>query len=77
MGKKVGKGECWDLAAGALNEVSAKWESPYEFGNEINDKNEIVFPGDIIQFEGVKLVYPSKSWKSSQNTPQSFIKVLK
>ncbi len=64
MGKKVGKGECWDLAASALNEASAKWESPYGFGKEINDKKEIVFPGDIIQFEGVKLVYPDKSWKS-------------
>lgn len=63
MNKKVGKGECWDLAAEALNSSGAKWSPPYAFGKELNDKKDIVYPGDIIQFEKVKLVYPDESWK--------------
>lgn len=63
MGKKVGKGECWDLAAEALNSSGAKWSPPYEFGKKLNDKKDVIIPGDIIQFENVKLVYPDGSWK--------------
>jgi hypothetical protein len=76
MGKKVGKGECWDLAADALNEVAAQWTSPYEFGKIIDNKKDIVFPGDIIQFEGVKLVYPDKSWKSFPKHTAIIYKVI-
>lgn len=54
---KVGTGECWDLAAEALKSVNASWNMPYNFGREINYKIEPVFPGDIIQFEGVQLNY--------------------
>jgi len=54
MGKKVGRGECWDLAADALKLVGAKWDGNYKFGIKINPKEECVFPGDIIQFEGVR-----------------------
>ena len=55
--KKVGSGECWDLAAEALNKVNAKWDGNTKFGKEINYKKECVYPGDIIQFEGVILKY--------------------
>lgn len=54
---KVGTGQCWDLAAEALKSVNATWNMPYDFGREINYKIEPVFPGDIIQFEGVQLNY--------------------
>jgi hypothetical protein len=54
---KVGTGECWDLAAEALKIVDASWDMKYDFGREINYKKEIVFPGDIIQFENVILKY--------------------
>jgi hypothetical protein len=57
IGKKVGKGECWDLAAEALNSASAKWDGNYGFGKEVNYKKDCVYPGDIIQFEGVILKY--------------------
>ena len=53
IGKKVGKGECWDVAAEALNTSGAKWDGNYKFGKEINYKTDCVYPGDIIQFEGV------------------------
>jgi len=57
IGKKVGKGECWDVAAEALNTVGAKWDGNYKFGKEVNYKKDCVFPGDIMQFEGVTLKY--------------------
>jgi hypothetical protein len=55
--KKVGTGECWDLASEALQSVNAKWDMKYKFGKEINYKKEPVYPGDIIQFENVVLNY--------------------
>lgn len=53
MGKRVGHGECWDLAAEALNTAKADWDGLYGFGKEV--KPEEAMPGDIIQFEGVLL----------------------
>jgi hypothetical protein len=60
LGKKIGKGECWDLAAQALNTVHAQWDKNYIFGKEINVASECIYPGDIIQFEGVELEYEKK-----------------
>ena len=67
IGKKVDKGECWDLAAQALNSVDAKWDKKYVFGEEINAKKECVFPGDIIQFEGVKISYEENGTYYKEN----------
>jgi len=55
--KKVGRGECWDLAAEALNEVGAKWNHKYNYGTRIEPEITAVLPGDIIQFEGVNLAF--------------------
>lgn len=57
IGKKVGHGECWDLAAQALNLNQASWDHKYAYGREINPAKECVYPGDIIQFEGVVLKF--------------------
>lgn len=57
MGKKVGRGECWDLAKEALDEAQAKWTPPYEFGMQIDHLAEPVLPGDVVQFKNVKLKY--------------------
>ena len=57
--KKVGRGECWDLAQYVLDETGAEWDHMYQYGRLINPKKECVFPGDIIQFENVKV-----RWKS-------------
>ncbi len=57
MKKKVGRGECWDLAAEALNKIEAKWDGNSKFGKEVNYKKECIYPGDIVQFEGVVLKY--------------------
>jgi hypothetical protein len=54
IGKKIGRGECWDLAAQALNQVGASWDGQYNFGRIINHKKDNIYPGDIIQFNKVK-----------------------
>jgi len=61
LNKKVGRGECWDLAAQGLNKIGATWDKNYGFGKEIDPKKECVYPGDIIQFEGVKIEYQKKN----------------
>ena len=55
MGKKIGRGECWDAAELALNKVGAEWDGLYVFGREIDVKTECIQPGDIVQFENVQL----------------------
>jgi len=57
IGKKVDRGECWDLAAEALETVGANWNHQYKFGQLLNLETDSVYPGDIIQFERVKLKY--------------------
>jgi len=56
LNKKVGRGECWDLASYALNNVGAKWNGLYVYGRKLMP-GECLQPGDIIQFENVKLKY--------------------
>ena len=54
-GKKIDKGECWDLAFRALEYAEAKLIDTYVFG-EVVKKNSTVYAGDIIQFENVVLI---------------------
>lgn len=53
--KRVGSGQCWDLAEAALNFANADWSAPYNFGDEIERKKTPLLAGDIIQFEKVQL----------------------
>jgi hypothetical protein len=55
IGKKVDRGECWDLAAIPLKENNAKWDGFMNFGRKIDYKKEGILPGDIIQFENVQI----------------------
>lgn len=57
IGKKVDRGECWDLANQALKLVGADWNKEYIYGNKIDPYKDKVFPGDLIQFENVKVQY--------------------
>jgi hypothetical protein len=57
ISKKVGRGECWDLAAQALESAGASWDHAFKFGNEVVPGKECIYPGDIIQFNGVELRY--------------------
>lgn len=74
-GKKVGKGECWDLAKEALNAAGAIWTPPYEFGKELT-KRDFVLAGDIIQFEKVKIIYPDNAWKELPHHTAIIYKVI-
>lgn len=53
--KKVGRGECWDLAQYVLDETEAEWDHFEMYGRLVDPKKECIYPGDIIQFEKVKL----------------------
>lgn len=55
--KKVGRGECWDLAAQALNSIEAQWDGQYRYGDRVVPYKDCIYPGDIIQFKGVKVKY--------------------
>jgi hypothetical protein len=57
IGKKVDRGECWDLAHQALSQNQAMWDWAYEYGQLIDPLKEIVYPGDLIQFEKVEVKY--------------------
>jgi hypothetical protein len=62
MGKKVDRGECWDLAAAALKHAGAHLDlssqkTIYDFGQLIDPKREAVYAGDIVQFENVTVEY--------------------
>jgi hypothetical protein len=60
LSKKIGRGECWDLAAQALNKVGATWDKNYVFGREVDIKKDCIYPGDVIQFEGIEIEYEKK-----------------
>jgi hypothetical protein len=63
--KKVGRGECWDLAAEALNQAGAKWDGLLEFGKRVDPETDVIYPGDIIQFEKVQTKYQVGNMKYS------------
>lgn len=56
LGKKVDRGECWDLAKYVLEKTECEWDGMYKFGRELSS-DECVMPGDIIQFKNVKIKY--------------------
>lgn len=56
MGKKVYRGECWDLAKYVLDETGSKWDGLYEYG-KLLPKGACLMPGDIIQFKNVNIQY--------------------
>jgi hypothetical protein len=57
IGQQVDRGECWDLANQALNQNNAKWNGEYVYGKPIDPEKDEVYPGDMIQFEKVKVKY--------------------
>lgn len=68
IGKKIERGECWDLANSALNYANAKWEAPFNFGTKIDYKRENLLPGYILQFSNVKFVFSNGSASFPKHT---------
>jgi hypothetical protein len=69
LGKRVGRGQCWDLAAAALEAAHANWDGQYRFGTPVDPATEDVMPGDIIQFEGIETEYVSPNGRFNQRMP--------
>lgn len=70
--KKVGRGECWDLANEALTYANAKWEFPTKFGKPVDYKKEQVIAGDLIQITNVVMENRTDTsvvrWKMVEHT---------
>jgi len=72
IGSTVGRGECWDLADQALTSADAQFDKTsqstiYTFGKLYNPEKEKVLPGDIIQFENVKVSYKDDNMIFTEN----------
>jgi hypothetical protein len=62
IGQEVGRGECWDLAAAALDYAGAyldrsNQKSIYVFGEKLNPNKDRILPGDIMQIENLSIEY--------------------
>jgi hypothetical protein len=57
IGKKVDRGECWDLANQALTRINADWDHQFKYGKLLDPEKDPIYPGDIIQFKNVKVEY--------------------
>ncbi|MES2799683.1 MAG: hypothetical protein V4638_06680 [Bacteroidota bacterium] len=65
MGKKVLRGECWDLAKYVLDETGATWDGLLNYGNCL-EKGACLMPGDIIQFKNVVIKYQKGNVKYTE-----------
>lgn len=54
-GKVFGRGECWDFVAAVLDAAKCEWARPLDFGRRLDLKKEALAPGDILQFESVRI----------------------
>lgn len=62
MGKKVDRGECWDLIAFALNDAGAKWNNYDVYGKVYTLKTDKVKAGDVLEFHNTRFDNPDGSW---------------
>jgi hypothetical protein len=72
LGETVGRGECWDLADQALTVSGAEFNKSskktiYIYGQQYNPEKEAILPGDLIQFEGVRVSYTSGNMTFTEN----------
>jgi len=70
IGKKVDKGECWDLANEVLIKVKADWDGKFTFGKLLNPKKDSIYPGDIIQYKDVVIKYSIGNRQYTENMKQ-------
>lgn len=64
MGKKVDRGECWDIVKGAMDASGAEWDAPDEFDKKIDHKKEEIMPGDIIAFKNASWSTGITKWRT-------------
>jgi hypothetical protein len=68
LGKKIDRGECWDLANAALNNANADWQPPLKYGDQIEYKENNLKPADILQFSNIKMKFPNGSMSFPKHT---------
>lgn len=68
LGKKIDRGECWDLANAALNYANADWEAPFKFGDKQNYEKDGLKPADILQFTNIKMKMPNGGMSFPKHT---------
>lgn len=62
IGKKVNRGECWDLAYEVLTQNNCEWNGQYVFGKKLDPKTDSIYPGDFLQFYNVTLKYNESNY---------------
>jgi hypothetical protein len=67
LGKKVDRGECWDLANAALNVAKADWAPPHNYGDPVEIQKGLK-GADILQFTNVKFIFPNGSASFPKHT---------
>ncbi|MNE28584.1 hypothetical protein D3C87_151670 [compost metagenome] len=72
MGKKILRGECWDVLSLALNETHANWNGYDVFGTPYDYKKNCVSPGDLIAFKGVKFAGAKNGTKYFETMEKHF-----
>ncbi|MFW5759875.1 MAG: hypothetical protein ACOCXH_02715 [Cyclobacteriaceae bacterium] len=82
IGKKVDRGECWDLANAALTASNATFDRSsmrtiYTYGKKLNPAKDKIIPGDMIQFEKVKLKYKKGNAEYREEMPHHTAVVYK
>ncbi|HSY75223.1 MAG TPA: hypothetical protein VK890_00105 [Bacteroidia bacterium] len=74
MGKKVDRGECWDLVKYVLDSAHANWTAPDDFGKKLDPKKDVILPGDIVALKNVKYKLENNSeW----NFPKHYAVIYK
>lgn len=71
IGKKVDRGECWDLANQALTRINAEWDFKFHYGKLLNPDKDVILPGDIIQFKNVVVEYKIENGRETSTTTET------
>lgn len=62
MGKKIDRGECWDLVSAALNYAGATWNKYDVYGTVYDPKKEKIKVGDVIEMHNAKFEFEDGTW---------------
>jgi hypothetical protein len=73
-GKRIKRGECWDLVAEALDYAGANWQRPRGFGEKVDYEQEPILPGDIIEFRKARFERPDG--RSGYEMPEHFAVIV-
>ncbi len=71
IGKKVDRGECWDLANQALTRINAQWDLKFQYGKLLNPDKDVILPGDIIQFKNVVVEFKIEKGNETLTTTET------